>query len=335
MIELRKDYILNRWSYIAADRGKRPKQFEGNKIENKKNGKESVCYFCPGNENLTPPEIGRIGDQNKWKVRWFPNKFPAVDGNLKKEIITSDEYYTGGEAFGFHEIIAETPDHKKQLADLNIEEIEKVLKVYSLRMAELSAKDGIKYVQIFKNSGADAGTSLVHSHSQIIATNVIPSLIQEKVEAVKKYKNCPYCDIIKKEEESKRFIYANQDFVCFAPYAPRFNYEAWIFPKKHYKNITEIKKSEFRNLAKAFKVILSKLSGINAPYNFYLHYAPTEEVREDKALSLLGEVKGGEDLHFHFVIAPRMNVWAGFELATDAFIVKVSPEDAAEFYRED
>ncbi len=313
MIQLRKDYILNRWSYIAAERGKRPKQFEENKAENKKG---SVCYFCPGNENLTPSEIGRIGDKNKWEIRWFPNKFPAVEENLKKEIITSDEYYIGGEAFGFHEIIAETPDHKKQLADLSAEKIEKILKVYSLRMADLSAKDGIKYVQIFKNSGAEGGASLVHSHSQIVATNIIPSLVQEKVDAVKKHKNCPYCDIIKKEEKSERFVYANNNFVCFTPYAPRFNYEAWIFPKKHYKNITEIKESEFKNLAKAFQTILSKLGGINAPYNFYLHYAPV-----------------GEDLHFHFVIAPRMNIWAGFELATDAFVVKTSPEDAAEFYR--
>ena len=314
MIELRKDYILNRWSYIAAERGKRPKQFEENKTENKK---ESVCYFCPGNENLTPPEIGRIGDENKWEIRWFPNKFPAVEGNLKKEIVTNNEYYTGGEAFGYHEIIAETPNHQKQLADLNTEEIEKILKVYSSRMTDLSAKDGIKYVQIFKNSGAEGGASLVHSHSQLVATNVIPSLVQEKVDAVRKYKSCPYCDIIKKEEKSERFIYANQDFICFTPYAPRFNYEAWIFPKKHYQNITEIKESEFKKLAETFQVILSKLGGINAPYNFYLHYAPV-----------------GEDLHFHFVIAPRINIWAGFELATDAFVVKTFPEDAAEFYRE-
>ena len=320
MIQLRKDYILNRWSYVASDRGKRPKQFKKNKIKNQKKGKEEICYFCPGSENLTPPEIGRINDKNKknkWQVRWFLNKFPAVDESLKKEIETKNKFYTSGEAFGFHEIIAETPDHEKQLADLSAEEIAKVLEVYALRMKELSAKDGIKYVQIFKNSGAKAGTSLVHSHSQIIATNVIPSLVQEKINAVKKYDNCPYCDIIKSEKASKRFIYANNDFICFAPYAPRFNYEAWIFPKKHYKNITALKETEFKNLAEIFKIILPKLEGADISYNFYLHYSPV-----------------GEDLHFHFVIAPRVNTWAGFELASNSFIVKTSPEDTAEFYRE-
>jgi len=323
MIKLRKDYILHRWSYIASGRGKRPQQVEKNKIKNKENGKESnqkdVCYFCPGSEHLTPPEIGRISKKNKkdeWQARWFLNKFPAVDESLRKEIETKNKFYTSGEAFGFHEIIAETPDHEKQLADLSVEEIKKVLKIYALRMKELSAKDGIKYVQIFKNSGSSAGTSLVHSHSQIIATNVIPDLVQEKIDAVKKYENCPYCEIIKSEEKSKRFIYANKDFICFAPYAPRFNYEVLIFPKKHYKNITELKEDELKNLAEIFKLILPKLEGINISYNFYLHYSPAEE-----------------DLHFHFVIAPRVNTWAGFEMATGFNIVKVSPEDAAEFYR--
>ena len=323
MIKLRKDYILNRWSYIASGRGKRPQQFKENKTKNKEdkqeNGKKEICYFCPGSEHLTPPEIGRVNKENKkneWQVRWFLNKFPAVDENLKKEIETGNRFYTSGEAFGFHEIIVETPDHKKQLADLSMEEIEEVLKIYVLRMKELSAKEGINYVQIFKNSGAKAGTSLVHSHSQVIATNTIPSLIQEKIDAVKKYKNCPYCDIIKQEEKSERFIFANQDFICFAPYAPRFNYEAWIFSKKHYRNITELKEEELKNLAEIFKLILPKLEDANISYNFYLHYSPNEE-----------------DFHFHFVVAPRVNTWAGFELATDSFIVKTSPEDAAGFYR--
>lgn len=313
MIELRKDYILDRWSYIATDRGKRPKQF-------KKNGnrkKNEVCYFCPGNEKLTPPETGRTGDKNNWEIRWFPNKFPAVSEDFKNKIKTSDKYFTEGGAFGCHEVIVETPDHDKQLADLNEKDMEKILKVYSARVKNLSRKKDIKYVQLFKNSGEEAGTSLIHTHTQIVAANIVPELVREKIKAVKKYRKCPYCDIIEKEEKSDRLIFSNDGFAAFAPYAPRFNYEAWIFPKKHYKNITELKNGEFKDLAAVFKKVLSKLGKINAPYNFYLHYSPQNE-----------------DLHFHFEITPRMNKWAGLELATDSYVITVSPEDAAEFYRE-
>ena len=314
MVEIRKDYIFERWSYITADRGKRPEQFE----EKREEKKDAICYFCPSNENLTPPEIGRLKNDNGdgWKVRWILNKFPIVDLQ-SDEIIAREDIYTKGGGFGYHEIIAETPDHEKQLADLNVQEIADVIKTYLLRMSELSAREGINYVQIFKNNGVEAGTSLIHSHSQVVALGVIPRAVQEKINAIKKYKKCPYCDIIKKEENSERLVYANDDFVVVTSYAPRFNYEVLILPKKHYLNITELNDEEIENLAKSFQRVLSKLGEMNIPYNFYLHYSPQ-----------------GENLHFHFEIVPRMNKWAGFELATDSYVITTSPEDAAKFYRE-
>lgn len=59
-----------------------------------------------------------------------------------------------------------------------------------------------------------------------------------------------------------------------------------------------------------------KLKELNAPYNFYLHYAPQ-----------------GKDLHFHIEVAPRLAIWAGFELGNDIFVNIMSPEEAAKFYR--
>lgn len=312
MIELRKDYILDRWSYIALGRGKRPQETEAG-VTGNTNG---TCYFCPGNENLTPPEIGRVADGEGWKVRWFANKFPAVEPELRKEM-QPDGFYTKGEGFGFHEVVAETPDHTRQLADLSKEELKDVLKIYAQRMAELSQKEGVKYCQIFKNSGAEAGCSIAHSHSQIIAGNLVPRYVREKVEAAEKYEQCPYCSIIKTEEESERLIFANENFLAFTTFAPRFNYEVMIFPKTHYHNIVELDEKEFEDLAEVFEKILSKLAKIGAPYNFYLHVAP-----------------GLDDLHFHFEITPRMNTWAGFELATESFVITTSPEEAAAFYKE-
>mgnify|MGYP000969584963 CR=1 FL=1 len=313
MIELRKDYILDRWSHIALGRGKRPQETEAGAGQAAGN----ACYFCPGNESMTPPEIGRLADGEGWKVRWFPNKFPAVESDLEKEIAEGGGFFTRGEAFGYHEVVAETSDHARQLADLSKEELREVLKVYAERMAYLSQKDGIKYVQIFKNDGAEGGCSIAHSHTQIIAGNLIPKNVREKTEAAKRYEKCPYCDIVAEEEKGERLIMANDNFAAFATFAPRFNYEAMIFPKKHYRNMTELSEAEFADLAEVFEKVLSKLSKAGVPYNFYLHVAPE-----------------GEDLHFHFEITPRLNTWAGYELATGAYVITTSPEEAAAFYRE-
>ncbi|MCX6707705.1 MAG: galactose-1-phosphate uridylyltransferase, partial [Candidatus Woesearchaeota archaeon] len=206
MGELRKDYILDRWVIIASERGKRPHDFAKEKLES---GDPKTCYFCPGNENTTPAEISRIDNDDPrtikrwpWKMRIFPNKFNAVRPEGQMEIRTDNTFYTFSANYGFHEVIVETPDHSKQLWDLRDSEIKQVIDLYCDRINELGKKQGIKYVCVFKNSGRDAGTSIIHSHSQAIAYNKVPEFIQQEVEASKKYPACPYCSIINNERSS-------------------------------------------------------------------------------------------------------------------------------------
>lgn len=315
MIELRKDYILDRWSYIAIDRENRMKQFK----ESDGAQSEGKCFFCPGNEELTPAEIGRVQENGKWKIRWFPNKFPIAEPSQKN--VELKEFGNGllkkMNAFGYHEVIAEDPDHNRQLWDLDIKELSILLKVYAERIDQLEKKEGIAYVQLFKNSGYEAGTSLIHTHTQIVATNIVPVAISEIINATGNFDSCPYCSIIKLERNGERFVFENDDFIVIAPFAPRFNFETWILPTKHLRKLSDLKENDYVNLAIAFQKILTKMKTINAPYNFFLHYAPKDD-----------------DLHFHFIIAPRMNKWAGFELATDSFVITASPENVAQILKE-
>tara|TARA_Y100000310_G_scaffold241784_1_gene245900 strand:- start:64506 stop:65456 length:951 start_codon:yes stop_codon:yes gene_type:complete len=311
---IRKDYILDRWVYYATERKKRKHEFKEDGVNETSNSK--TCFFCPGNENLTPKEIGRVEYKNSWKIRWFPNKFPVVEKKGSAKIKAKNKFLIEGNNYGIHEVIAETNDHKKQLADLSIEHIKEILDVYILRIKALSKLKGIKYITVFKNKGSHAATSLVHSHTQIVALPLLPDDVMDKVKAAKKSKNCPYCSIIKLESKSKRRITENKSIVAFAPYASRFNFEAWVFPKRHVKNITAMYDEELYDMASVLKKILLKLKKSNISYNFFLHYAPQ-----------------GHDLHFHIEITPRLAKWGGFELSTGATINSTMPEDAASFYR--
>src|SRR3989344_4958613 len=127
---IRKDYILDRWIYYAAERKKRPMEFKQEEHINQ----SKICFFCPGNEHLTPPEIGRVEYKNAWRIRWFPNKFPALELKGNAKIKTKNRFLKEGEAYGMHEIIAETIYHKKQLADLSIEHIKELFDIYILRI---------------------------------------------------------------------------------------------------------------------------------------------------------------------------------------------------------
>ncbi|MBW2992126.1 galactose-1-phosphate uridylyltransferase [Candidatus Woesearchaeota archaeon] len=314
-MELRKDYILDRWVYIATGRTKRKMEFK--EAPKPRDEGPKSCFFCPGNEKSTPPEKGRVEENGKWIIRWFSNKFPAVEQKGEYITKTANTFFTFSDAWGEHEVVVETNDHKKQLWDLDKEHIKKVLEVYNKRILELEKLEGIKYVQIFKNHGIEGGTSLVHSHTQLMALNKVPKLVRRKTVALKKYgEECPYCQIVQIEKESERRCFENNSFVAFCPYASRFNYEVAVMPKRHVRRLDKLSDEELLDFADILKKILEKLREMDTDYNFYLHYSPDKK-----------------DLHLQLIVCPRIAKWAGFELSSQMVINIVSPEEAAKFYR--
>jgi len=117
------------------------------------------------------------------------------------------------------------------------------------------------------------------------------------------------------EKKSKRKCFENKTMVAIAPYASKYNFEVWIFPKRHVNNITDLNETETKDLAEIMHKILIKLRKLNVSYNHYLQYAPNSN-----------------KFHFHIEVCPRIATWAGFELSSAFIINSVTPEDAAEYY---
>lgn len=311
MSELRKDYILDEWVIINEKRGLRPRQFKPSHITEDISG----CFFCPGNEELTPKEIGRVEENGKWKLRWFDNKFPIVtftgEPKLKKKGLFQSMH-----GYGYHEVIVDNPDHHKQLWDLTEKDFHELMRIYALRTDQLNREKHVEYVHVFKNHGPDGGTSIIHSHTQIMTLPLMPARVRDKVAASKKNGKCLYCEVIKKERKSKRFAFENKSFTAICPYASRFNYEIWIFSRKHKKSIVDFNDNELKDLANILRRILLKLRFMNVSYNYLVFNAPK-----------------GKDLHFHIEVTPRVAKWAGLELASDVIVNSVAPEGAALFYK--
>ncbi len=309
MAELRKDYILDKYVIIAKERAKRPEQF----MNEKKSHDVKVDYFASGNEEMTPPEIGRREDENGWYLRWFENKFPAVKIKGNPHIETHNEFYTFSDAVGKHEVIVETPKIDDDLSDLSLSHIKDLLEVYNERIEEL--EKNYEYVCVFKNHGEKAGTSIVHPHSQVVAYNIVPTSVMEKVNACNG--EDPYGRIIEREKDSERKVFENDAFICFCPYASRYPLEIIFFPKRYVERLNELKEIEIFDLAKLLKKVTKKLKKINAPYNMYIHYAPK-----------------GKKLRLQISICPRLVTLAGFEMSSETIINSVPPEEAAKYYRE-
>jgi len=183
MVEIRKEITKDEWSIIAPTRSERPFDFTEDSRESR-GGKGSDCPFCPGNESNTPPEVygvrkGDTSGESDWKVRVFPNKYPALDRNDTSAVIEGDLFESMG-GFGYHEVIAETPKHDASLHELDVEEIKLVIETYTNRATKLAEEPEIEYVSIFRNQGKRAGASLSHPHSQVIATTFIPDLLKRE-----------------------------------------------------------------------------------------------------------------------------------------------------------
>lgn len=300
--EIRKHYFLDKYVIITPGRAKRPHDVREQSIISK----STSCVFCPTGieKNLI---IDPIGGKNNWQIMVLKNKYPAVTlGNAK--------------AYGTQEVIVEAREHGTEMAEFSIQKIEQILRVYAKRTAELSKNKKLDYILVFKNNGSKAGASLQHSHSQIFATKILPPEVDHELTLAQHYKAahdiCPYCDILRKEEKTKRKIFSDKHIVAFAPYASEYHYEAWIITKRHLDNITKLNATEIKSVATVLKKVLTKLQKLDISYNFSFF-----------------QVVSNSDQHFYFKIQPRDNVWAGVEMNSGLIINSVPPEEAANFYR--
>jgi UDPglucose--hexose-1-phosphate uridylyltransferase len=226
------------------------------------------------------------------------------------------------DAVGSHEVIVESPNHDEDPADAERPQLELIVNAYIDRLRDLSGKPYVRYVSIFKNFGKEAGASLSHAHSQVIATPIVPPLIQEELDASKEYYEehgkCVFCDIVEQETKGPRLIYEDSDFMVFAPYASINPMEFWILPKKHAANILSLNDAEIAALAKTLKLSLKALKDVvnDPPYNYGFHLTTNKEAEDY--------------FHWHLEVYPKLSIWAGFEISTGIYINTVTPETAAD-----
>jgi len=331
MPQLRRDPIIGRWVIISTERGKRPVEWQTTKVERKIDPK--YCPFCPGNEKYSPNEIfviapsGRMPNTPGWEVRVVPNKFPAliIEGDLDKKGVGLYDVMNG---IGAHEVIIETPDHYLRMSQMTPEHIRKILLAYKSRILDLKNDIRFKYIMVFKNYGEEAGASLSHSHSQLIALPVVPKRVKEEMTGAKRYfeyrDRCVYCDIIAQELHSQeRIIIDEKNFLVIAPFASCSPFETWILPKRHSSDFTKISEDELNSLANVLVKILRKLDIclMNPSFNYIIHTSSFDNL-------------DNEFYHWHIEIMPKLTKIAGFEWGTGFYINPTPPEEATKYLRE-
>lgn len=283
------DIGSRRWVIISPGRIARPDEAGKAPVSSASPAQapaSSGCPFCTGNEAMTPPEVYRIGggekDKPGWSVRVVPNKYPITD---------------------MHEVIIHSTDNEKDIEDLPLDQVTKVLTAYRDRYR---AHDDDGQVLIFCNHGFAAGASLKHPHSQLV---VVPRQIN--LDAVSRE---PVANVIEE----------NTFFITYCPDFSQWPFEVWIAPKIEDGKFGTVADSQLTDLADVLKKALRRIR--NAQDAGHLQSVHGSEVFVYNYYIYHGE-------NWFIRITPRFIHRAGFELGTGLNVNITDPTEAAKLLR--
>lgn len=248
------------------------------------------CPFC----------IGGIESPEPYRVRSFPNRWPALPP-------------------GRAEVVLYSPDHEATFWELGVAGACEVIDLWAERTEVLGAEDDVDYVLIFENRGPEVGATIRHPHGQIYAFDHIPPRPADFL-ASGSLLDGPGPD---------RLVASTEQWKSWVPFAPTFPYALRIAPNHPTPDLPSMDHEGRRQLAALLVDAterLDRLFDTRTPYMMWIHQRPTD-----------GGSWPDAQLHIDIVSPWRANgvmrfVAAG-ELGSGEFFNTVVPEAAAEQLR--
>ncbi len=328
MPELRQNIATKDWVIIATERAKRPVDFretEGKSSIECEPEHDPTCPFCVNNEELDL-EVARWPVQGAWQVRAVHNKYPALarEGEFAR---TFDGVHRWISGVGHHEILVEHPKHNTTWALMSATEVSLALDAFLQRGWNIVQDGRIEQIIFFKNHGVEAGASLKHPHSQIIALPIVPGHLRQRNEDARRYfddtgENVFQVMLADELKQKSRLVTVSDHFVSFVLYAAPGPFHIWVIPRRQSVSFLYSQPNEIEDLANVLRDILRRLYlGLRDPsFNLIIRTAPVKEL-------------GNGYLQWFIAIIPRLSYTAGFELGSGMHINPALPEESAAFLR--
>ncbi|SDG70038.1 UDP-glucose--hexose-1-phosphate uridylyltransferase [Psychroflexus sediminis] len=324
--------LLDEWVLVSPQRTKRPwqgQEEEQNIAQCPEYDKD--CYLCPGN---TRSNGNKNPDYEACYV--FENDFPSL---LKEELeVTADttsNLMQSKPERGINKVVCFSPKHNLTIPEMELSEIEAIVKTWKQQYLELGAYEFINYVQIFENKGAVMGCSNPHPHGQIWSQSSIPSKAektQDNLNAYYQKTGKSLLEVYLDEEllHQERIIAENEHFVALVPFWAIWPYETMLISKRHFASLADLQPKEEKAFAHMLKVITVKYDNLfktSFPYSSGIHQAPTDGLPHP-------------EWHFHMHFYPPLlrsatvkKFMVGYEMLGEAQR-DISAEQAAKILRE-
>ena len=247
------------------------------------------CPFCPG--GLEAPD--------KYDVRWFENRWPAMPDRRC-------------------EVVLYSPDHNATFASIEVPRATKVVELWTERSAALAARNDVDTVLVFENRGAAVGATISHPHGQIYAFDRVPPAV-----AAELHGPCSIC----RERTGERLVSETDGWRAWVPEAAAWPYELLLAPDAHVPDLTEVEPERLAAILVDVLARLDRLFGTPMPYMLWVHQRPCDGGEWPHA-----------HLHVHIAPALRshdsLRYVAAGELGSGVFFNPVDPEEAADDLRQ-
>jgi UDPglucose--hexose-1-phosphate uridylyltransferase len=283
--------------------------------------------FAEGNESQTPPELyairapGSAPDGPGWRVRVFPNAYPALETDgLVTARDANAQLFTALPGTGAHEVIVNSPRPVDALAKLDGQELALAMEVWRERM-RVHAQAAC--LHLFVNEGSGGGASRSHTHAQLLALDFVPALIARERERFGAYATQTLGqqlldDLVSEEvRRGERVVAIDDEAVLLVPYAAALPYQLMLVPRRPRLRFEDDGPTGAALLHDALTRLARRFDD-SPPLNLWVRSAP----------------RGAEHFCWRIDIVPRRGELAGLELGTGVHLNCVAPERAAAELRE-
>lgn len=277
-----------------------------------------------GDSELASMGLSRAANFERKESRWLGSSFEGSSSYQSDDSAAGViKLFHRRELSGGHEVIIEGPNHFQSLTQLDRETTRLVFRAYRDRLYHWLTERSIAYAVVFKNVGQEAGASLVHSHSQLIATDVLPTDVARAAQRMDLFfeqeGQCLFCRTIQDElQQQTRIVEESNAFVAYCPFASRLPALVTITSKHHLNQFEMLSDDHLSELSWLVHRLVRRIEHCfpEAAYNYVIHTAP--HCQQSSAA-----------FHWRIELFPRISTVAGFEWGSECFINPLPPEMAA------
>ncbi|MEK7249167.1 MAG: UDP-glucose--hexose-1-phosphate uridylyltransferase [Bacteroidota bacterium] len=276
----RFNVLTAEWILVSPHRAKRPWQGQVEESTHETLPRhDPTCYLCPGNKRA-----GNQKNPDYTSTFVFDNDFSALYVDTPPIEFSDQSLLIARSEPGICRVVCFSPRHDLTLAEMDAQDIRRVVAVWTEEFRSLGKKPFIRYVQIFENKGQMMGCSNPHPHGQIWAESSVPVEPAKEMEQLKKYflsnKKSLLADYLQLElNRQERLVVENENFVVLVPFWAVWPFETMIVSRRHFGSLLDMTPREMDSLADILKRLTTRYDNLfrtSFPYSAGIHQSPTD-----------------------------------------------------------